>query len=585
MTPEQTTVPALYSGKSPKWFLARFLIVALLLIVASAFSAEVQKFFGLSAPPMFIGSEFIPAICGVIALLIGAWQIIGSGLKAIVALKPDADSQIAVVLIVSSGYSLVLTILGHFATLADPRQFWWQLILILAIVLIGRWLELSIILRATSPTKISDELPAEPDSTNRSRLADDLAPWLFYASVILAFIHLVVLVPLTSSASSSNSLITSGFIFERTLTSLAVVSILPLTFSFRLPAIAGLLAARDLGVAVFDSAKFALAGKSDVVVFGKSGTLTTGKRKFFAARLANGNPLSDEDELLALAAGIEQDSDHPIAKAILDEAKKRKLDPVEVRDAMVMPGQGISARIEGFRFFIGGPGLLTQNNINIDVGDLVLADQANTEGRTVVYVVRDEILLGTIEFTEEARKSAKSAILELRYQRRRVVLLTSEAAGVTKALASELGIDEYFAEVLPHQKSPLIEKLQSDGSIVTVVGDLAEESQALGQADVAISLSAGKGAKNLRSNEVQPSHLGVASSDLELIAEVLKLSSRASIIQIENFAWAAGYNLLLVLCAAALFGLDFVVSPVLATLLMSLATVIVAANTLRLRRR
>jgi Cu2+-exporting ATPase len=586
MTTEHTTVSGLYLGKSPKWFLYRFAILALLATVASVCSVEFQKYFGLEWLPKFIGSEFIPAVCGIAALLFGAAPILRSGIKAIVSLKPNADSQISLVVLVSLGYSLVQTVANQFLTLIDPRQYWWQLCLMIAIVLFGRWLELSLILRATEQRGVSDSSLAEPDSTNRGRLATELAPWFFYASVIVAFIHVIVLGPLTSPASNSNSLITSGFIFERTLTSLAIISILPLILSIRLPAMAGLLAATDLGVAVFESAKFALAGKSDVVVFGKSGTLTTGKRKFFAARLANGNPLSDVDELLALAAGIEQDSDHPIARAILDEAKKRKLEPVQVRDRMVMPGQGISARIDGFRFFIGAPSLLTQNNIRIEVGDLVLADQANTEGRTVVYLVRDGILLGTIEFTHEARKSAKNAVLELRYQRRRVVLLTSEASGVTKALAKELGIEEYFAEVLPHQKSLLIEKLQSDGSIITMVGDLAEESQALGQADVAISFNAGKGAKNYNSGEVKAPHLGVASADLEMIGEILKLSSRTSRIQIENFAWAAGYNLLfLVLCAAALFGLDFVVSPLLATLLMSLATVIVAANTLRLRRR
>ena len=204
----------------------------------------------------------------------------------------------------------------------------------------------------------------------------------------------------------------------------------------------------------------------------------------------------------------------------------------------------------------------------------------------MVYVVRDDILLGTIELTEDSRESAKAAVLELRYQRRRVVLLTSEAIGVAKSLAADLGIEEYFAEVLPHQKASVIERLQKDGSIVTVVADPTDEAMALTQADIAVAFNVTGAAADDESEPSVVGDLALAGTDLVALSKLLKLSSTDIRIQRGNILVAFLYNLaVLGLCATSLVGGGFMVSPVIALLLMSLATVLVAVNTQRLRRR
>ena len=211
----------------------------------------------------------------------------------------------------------------------------------------------------------------------------------------------------------------------------------------------------------------------DVILLNKTGTLTTGNRKLKFVQLAVGSPLATADEVLALAAGLEPETLDDLAKAIRREMRKRKLTAVEVKDVMGMPGLGMSGRLEGSRVVTGGPDQLVAHNTNIDVADLVRADAANTEGQTVLYVLIDGVLCGYIGFADELRNDVGFFVQLLQYRRKRVVVYSGDAHETTKFFAGELGVPEFYGEVLPHEYDAMLEKIKADGSTILESTDVA----------------------------------------------------------------------------------------------------------------
>ena len=317
----------------------------------------------------------------------------------------------------------------------------------------------------------------------------------------------------------------------------------------------------------------------DVVLFDKTGTLTTAERGFLDAKLAHSSTLNSVDELLALAAGVERDSEHPIGRAIYAEAVRRNLEIPQVLDVRTIPGQGVTGILEATNLIVGGPIVLTGRNIDINVNDLVLADIANRSGNSVVYVVRDSELLGLIEVGDSIRPSSKQAIFELQLQRKRVAILTGDAKGVAESVAAKLGITEIFAEVLPHQKAEIVSKLQADGSIVAMVGDGINDAPALAQADVGMAIGTGT------SVAIESAGLLLVSNDPMSVSKAISLSKRSVSKMTQNLWWAPGYNLIAIPMAAGVFmPIGLVLSPAIGALLMSLSTIAVAANAQLLRK-
>ncbi|MEO0023719.1 MAG: hypothetical protein RL196_160 [Actinomycetota bacterium] len=213
---------------------------------------------------------------------------------------------------------------------------------------------------------------------------------------------------------------------------------------------------------------------SDIILLNKTGTLTTGERKFKFVQLAVGSPLKTKNEVLALAGGLEPEELDDLSRAIRLALKRRRLAPVEVKDLMSMPGLGMSGRLGGSRVVIGGPAQLVDHNAHIDVLDLVRADQANTEGQTVLYVLLDGVLCGYLGFADEVRQEVKFFVQLLQYRRKRVVIISGDAHETTKFVAKELGCSEFFGEVLPHQHEALVARLSADGSKVLESNDAIE---------------------------------------------------------------------------------------------------------------
>jgi Cu2+-exporting ATPase len=412
---------------------------------------------------------------------------------------------------------------------------------------------------------------AQASKSRVQRLADKAAGWLFYVALGSAAITALVWALVGGQ--------TADFVLERVVTVLIIAC--PHALGLAIPLVSSITTtkAARAGILVRDRAAFEQARRANVVIFDKTGTLTTGKRGVLNIGLAKGSLLTTKDELLALAAAIENKSEHSIALAIVEEARARSLEIAKATKFEVVTGQGVRALVGGASILVGGPAVLTANQINIDVTDLVKVASANEQGRTVIYVLVDGALAGYIELGDQIRPESKQAVLDLQIQRRRVALVTGDATGVAQAVALELGITEIYAEVLPKGKADLVRQMQADGSIVAMVGDGVNDAPALAQADVGIAIGAGTDVA------IESAGLILVKDDPSAVAQAMALSARSQTKMRQNLFWAVGYNALALPLAAGVFmPLGLVLSPALGAVLMSLSTIIVAVNAQLLRR-
>ena len=278
--------------------------------------------------------------------------------------------------------------------------------------------------------------------------------------------------------------------------------------------------ATQLGLIIKDPAQFELLADIDVVLFNKAGTLTNPHREVIKSRLAYSSPLTTQSELLALAAGVELHSDHPIARSIVSEAQRQKLELPNVLDVRNIPGQGVAGVLDAETILVGGPSLLTSRNVPIYVDDLVRSDAANQLGHTVVYVVQNSELLGMIELSETVIKEAIDVVNQLHAQKIRVAMVTGDANGVAQHVAEQLRIAEIFAEITPNRKSDVVRQLKADGSKVAVVGRLDLDSLAMSEAQVGIAIeSDGR-------TESTAAGLHLTTSGTKVVLQAILLSKR-----------------------------------------------------------
>jgi Cu2+-exporting ATPase len=367
------------------------------------------------------------------------------------------------------------------------------------------------------------------------------------------------------------------FVLERVVAVLVIAC--PHALGLAIPLVSSISTAKAArsGILIRDRIAFEAVRNVNVVLFDKTGTLTTGQRGVIQTHITRRGALEDIDELIAVAAGLEGGSEHVIARAILAEAAKRKVKPLEVKDVMTTPGVGVSGRFGEYRLFAGGPSLLTSMRIDIEVQDLIAADAANSAGQTVIYVVRDTVLLGFVTLRDQVREASEEAVYQLQRMGMRVAMLTGDAHGVANALASELGIDEVYAEVLPHQKAEVVASLQAGGARVAMVGDGVNDAPALAQANVGIAIGTGTNVA------VESAGVVLISDDPMAVLSAISLSRRSYAKMVQNLLWGAGYNVIAIPLAAGAFG-GLVLSPAVGAVLMSLSTLIVAANAQLLRK-
>jgi Cu2+-exporting ATPase len=310
----------------------------------------------------------------------------------------------------------------------------------------------------------------------------------------------------------------------------------------------------------------------DAVLFDKTGTLTKGEPAVTDAVAADGFAL---DDVLAWAAAAEADSEHPLARAIVADAAARGLTVPAASGFEAAAAVGVRARVDGRAVQVGGPALLGE------VGTSPLADSERwaADGATVLHVVVDGVVAGALALADEVRPESASAVRSLQERGIRVVMITGDAEPVARTVAARLGIDRVFAGVRPEDKAAKVIQLQSEGLKVAMVGDGVNDAPALAQADVGIAIGAG--------TDVAIASAGVvlASDDPRGVISIIELSTASYRKMTQNLWWAAGYNLLSVpLAAGVLAPIGFVLPMSVGAILMSLSTIIVAANAQLLRR-
>ncbi len=339
-------------------------------------------------------------------------------------------------------------------------------------------------------------------------------------------------------------------------------------------AISTTLGARN-GLLVRDRRGLEEARLLDTVVFDKTGTLTEGN--VGVVELAtDGLP---EGEALALAAAAERDSEHPVAEAIVRSARERNVPILEATGFTALPGRGVQVDIAGRRWFVGGPALLREQDLEPSGAPADLAKRASAAGQSVVYLSDGHGVHAAFAVADVIRPESREAIDKLHAQRLGVVLLTGDARAVAEAVGRELGITDVMAEVLPEQKAAVIKQLQATGKRVAMVGDGVNDAPALATADVGIAIGAGTDVA------VEAGDVVLVRSDPRDVPRIVALSRATYRKMMQNLWWAAGYNIVAIpLAAGVLVKRGIVLTPAVGAVLMSLSTVIVALNAQLLRR-
>ncbi|RKD93885.1 heavy metal translocating P-type ATPase [Halopiger aswanensis] len=671
-------------------FKRRFFVCFALALPVLYFSPMFQEWFGYTAVT-FPGSEYVGPVLGVAVFAYGGIPFLRMGAIEARNREPGMMLLISLAITVAFGYSLAAVAFG----LGEP--FFWELVTLIVIFLLGHWIEMRSVRRASgaldelaalmpdTAERITDpetgeieevavddleegdlvlvrpgaNVPAdgvvesgesnvnesmvtgeskpvakEPDdeviggTTNRdgslrvrvaatgeetalagivrlveeaqqsrSRtqvLADRAAGWLFYAALGAAAV--------TAVAWS----LAIGFglpVVERVVT--VLVSACPHALGLAVPLVVAIntsTAARN-GMLVRDRIAMEQARNLDTIVFDKTGTLTEGEQGVVDVATTDGWTAEDA---LALAAAVERDSEHMIAQAIREEAAERDLSVPAVNGFEALEGRGVRATVEpeavpavasggdgsserepangatasdGHTVAVGGPNLLRHLEVEPGPGLERFADEAGSRGEGVVYVLRDERVVGAVALADVIREASYEAIEALHEMGVAVAMLTGDDADVAHSVADDLGIDTVFAEVLPEDKDEKIQELQERGHLVAMVGDGVNDAPALTRADVGIAIGSGTDVA------VESAGVVLVENDPRDVARLVRLSRKSYRKMQENIAWAAGYNVFaLPLAAGILAPVGIVLSPAVGAILMSASTVIVAINAQLLRR-
>jgi Cu2+-exporting ATPase len=318
------------------------------------------------------------------------------------------------------------------------------------------------------------------------------------------------------------------------------------------------------GLLIRDRAAFERGRNIEAIIFDKTGTLTRGE--FGVTDTVVFSDGMEEKELLKYAGAIETQSEHPIAKGIAAAVEK----PPKVKDFKAITGKGAQGKVDGRKVQVVSPGFLKENDIPMEDERI---DTFNSQGKTVVFVLIDGDLKGAVALADIVRDESKEAISKLKEMGIQCMMLTGDNELVAKWVAEEIGLDEYFAEVLPEEKAAKVKEVQSRGLVVAMTGDGVNDAPALAQADVGIAIGAGTDVA------VQTADIILVHSNPLDAAAILDLSRATYRKMIQNLVWATGYNAFAIpLAAGVLYAYGVLLSPAVGAVLMSLSTVIVAVN-------
>ena len=408
---------------------------------------------------------------------------------------------------------------------------------------------------------------AQQSKSNTQLLADRAAGWLFYIAVSVAVITAIAWT------------IAVGFNVEvvgRVATVLVIAC--PHALGLAVPlvvAISTSLAARN-GILVRDRLALEEARHIDTVIFDKTGTLTKGQFGVVGQATAEG---WSEEDALALTAAIEGDSEHAIVRGIRSSAEDQGLALPNVSGFEAIQGRGVKAQYENKTLYVGGPRLVEMLNLELPKSIATFTEEANQKGQSVVYLVEEEQALAAYALADVIRPESKQAIRKLHEMGIEVAMLTGDSEAVAKAVADELGIDTYFAEVLPEHKDQKVQELQDQGKKVAMVGDGVNDAPALTRSDVGIAIGGGTDVA------VESAGIILVQNDPLGVVRTIDLSRSSHRKMVQNLWWASGYNIVAIpLAAGILAPIGITLSPAMGALFMSISTIVVAINAQTLRR-
>lgn len=612
-------------------FIKKFWIALALTIPILIFSDLPQIFFAWT-PPQFAGAPYLTFLLGSIIFFYCGWIFLSSAYRELRARLPGMMTLIALAITTAYVYSVYQTILGETHTL------WWELSSLIAIMLLGHWIEMravrgaqgalkelaklipdtaeviregttekipvtelrvgdvvrvrpgatvpadgkiveglselneAIITGESKPlaktvgndviagslngdgslkivvTKIGEETflsgvmrlvaDAQASKSRLQLLSDRAALWLTFVAVGTGVITVVAWLSVGAGVSMA---------IERLVAVLVIAC--PHALGLAIPLVSSIsttLGAQN-GLLVRQRRALESARNIDIVLFDKTGTLTKGE--FSVTNISS-------DEALTLAASVNVHSEHPIAKAIVNEAKKRGLPIKDVSDFKRVSGRGAEGIVAGARIFVG------------------------TKGGDDIVVERDGTQIGTIDVADMARPESKSAVANLKHLGITVAMITGDSEQAAKYIAQELGLDDYFARVLPEDKVKKVRDLQNKGLKVAMIGDGINDAPALTQADLGVAIGAGTNVA------IESAGIVLVKSDPRDIPKIIRLSAMTYTKMIQNLWWAAGYNIIAIpLAAGVLAAYGIFLQPAVAALFMSLSTVIVSFNAVLMRRK
>jgi P-type Cu2+ transporter len=653
-----------HAGHSTAMFRSRFWLSLALSVPVMYFSPMFAHLLGYTIPD-FPGASWIPPVLGTVIFAYGGPPFLKGGVKELKSRQPGMMLLIGMAITVAFAASWITTLgVGGF-----DLDFWWELALLIVIMLLGHWMEMralgaasgaldalaallpdeaervddggvttvplgelavdDVVLvrsgarvpadgqiiegtaefdesmitgesrtvpRSTGDTVVAGTVAtdnavrvkvtavgadtalagiqrlvaeAQASSSRAQALADRAAALLFYFALGSGIITFVAWLALGSPDEA----------VVRTVTVLVIAC--PHALGLAIPLVIAISTERAARSGVLIKNRMALERMRtvDVVLFDKTGTLTEGRHAVTGIAAAGG---VDEAELLAAAAAVEADSEHPVARAIVRAAAEHPAArELELAGAgfSSMTGRGVRATVAGSDVAVGGPNML--HELGLDTPPEIVPDVQAWAGRGagVLHVVRDGRIIGALALEDKVRDESRAAVKALQERGLKVALVTGDARQVAEAVGRDLGIDEIFADVLPQDKDKKVAELQARGLKVAMVGDGVNDSPALARAEVGIAIGAG--------TDVAMESAGVvlAGNDPRAVLSMIELSRASYRKMVQNLLWATGYNIVAVPLAAGVLAFAGVaISPAAAAILMSISTIVVALNAQLLRR-
>ena len=401
---------------------------------------------------------------------------------------------------------------------------------------------------------------AQKTKSRTQHLADRAAKWLTYIALGVGLATLIVWLALGQG---------TNYAIERMVTVMVISC--PHALGLAIPLVVAISTAVSAqhGLLIRNRTAFENSRKITTIVFDKTGTLTKGE--FGVTRIESFGTIS-KNELLQYAASLEQSSEHPIAIGVMQKAKEEKLEIFKTENFNAITGKGVEASANGKNVKIVSPGYLKEKQIGIPTNSI------SSEAETIVFVLIEDQLAGYIALSDEIRPESKSAIEAFKKNGIKVMMATGDNEKVAKAVADELGLDGYYAEVLPHQKVEIVKDLQNKNEFVAMTGDGVNDAPALAQADVGIAVGSGTDIA------AETADIILVNSNPKDILNLIMFGKATYKKMVQNLIWATGYNAIAIpLAAGVLYSTGFVLDPAIGAVFMSLSTIVVAINAQLLR--